>query len=207
MCGRFSLTVPANTLVQHFHLKNGLSMVPRYNIAPSQTIPVLKEPETIDFLTWGLVPKWMESGTNSGFINARVETIRQKPSFRGAFQHRRCLVIADGYYEWKPLGRTKQPFYIHREDKGVFAFAGIWEENTCAILTTVAHTRFLEIHDRMPMIVPSSLYSAWLKPNPDPKQLLEHLAEPFLMDNFIADPVSTKVNSPVFDGPECIQPL
>ncbi len=211
MCGRFSLTVSADVLAAHFHLKNGIVMKPRYNIAPSQVVPVLKVPGTIEFLQWGFVPAWRQGKQEQGFINARVETISQKPSFRHAFQKRRCLVVADGYYEWKTISKIKQPYYIRREDRSIFAFAGIWENETCAILTTVADIHLLAFHERMPLILPPSTYSTWLNPGSSLKDQIE----PLMYDrengieenNFEIYAVSTVVNNPAFEGPQCIQAL
>lgn len=211
MCGRFSLTVPIDALRQHFQLQKGLYLKPRYNIAPSETIPVIKIPKEIDFLQWGFVAKWMDQNVHKGFINARSETVSQKPAFREAFRKRRCLIVVDGYYEWKQLPRIKQPYYIRRIDNAVFAFAGIWEGDTCAILTTDAHARLLELHARMPVIIDPKDYSMWLDPT-TPMQQLESLlclnkSEKSEKSEIEIYPVSTRMNDPLFEGPDCIRSL
>jgi putative SOS response-associated peptidase YedK len=208
MCGRFSLSVSIEDLKQHFQLQKGLYLKPRYNISPSETIPVIKIPREIDFLQWGFVAKWMDPTTNKGFINARSETVSQKPAFREAFRKRRCLIVVDGYYEWKQLPRVKQPYYIRRTDTTVFAFAGIWEGDTCAILTTDAHARLFEIHPRMPVIIDPENYLIWLDPT-TPSQQLESLlcvskSEKSEIEIY---PVSTRMNDPLFEGPDCIRSL
>ena len=207
MCGRFTLTVSLDTLQQAFQLKNGLCMVPRYNIAPSNFIPVIKAPQLIDFLQWGLKPKWLEDKNKNGFINARVETLSEKPAFRESFRKRRCLILADGYFEWKLLGRTKQPFYIRRKDRSVFAFAGIWEGDSCAIITTAAFSHLSELHARMPLILPAKAYDTWLNVASKVGSLTLSLLNPLQSEELEIYPVSTRMNDPSVEGPECIQSL
>jgi putative SOS response-associated peptidase YedK len=204
MCGRLSLTTSAKVISDHFQLRNGLYLKPRYNIAPFQPIPVIKKPHHIDFLNWGFLPLWLKN--SKGFINARIETISQKPSFRRAMEQRRCLIVTDGYYEWKQEGSVKKPYYISRRDKNVFALAGIWEEETCAVLTTIADTRFFSIHDRMPIVVPESLYLSWLNPHVLPEKIISMLPE-FHRDDFECYAVSTKVNNVNFESVDCLLPL
>jgi len=204
MCGRLSLTTSVQALSDHFQLKNSLYLKPRYNIAPFQPIPVITKPHHIDFLKWGLLPLWLKN--SQGFINARVETVSDKPSFRTAMERRRCLIVADGYYEWKQEGAIKKPYYISRRDKNVFALAGIWEGETCAVLTTIADTRFFSIHGRMPIVVPEALYSLWLNPGILPEKITPMLAE-FHRDDFECYAVSPKVNNVNFESVDCLQPL
>lgn len=207
MCGRFALTASKDSLTQHFGLTKGLVMSPRYNIAPSQLVPVIKTAGEIEFLQWGFKPKWMDAEKiGAGFINARCDTIAEKPAFRTAFQKRRCLIVASGYYEWKLVGRKKQPFYIYQKDAQVFAFAGIWEENTCAILTTEANSLLHPLHARMPLILPLSAYDLWLTKTTD-LQAISSLLVPFPSEPLAFYPVSTKVNYPQFDALECIRSL
>lgn len=206
MCGRFSLTVGIETLAKHFELKQGVYLKPRYNIAPSNPIPIIKKPGEIDFLTWGFVARWMTQKPEKGFINARAETISQKPVFREAFRKRRCLIIMDGYYEWKQLPRLKQPYYIRRKDCAPIALAGIWEGETCAIITTCADPRLLEFHPRMPIILDPNIYSTWLDHSINPT-IIETLLNPFQSEALEIYPVSTRMNDPLFEGLECIRSL
>lgn len=207
MCGRFSLTVDAQTLINRFQLKQSLVMIPRYNIAPTQVIPVIRTPGSLEFLYWGFKPLWMKlPASNPGFFNARAETARTKPAFRNAFAKRRCLVIVDGYYEWKPMEKIKQPFYIHQKDHEVFAMAGLWEEDTCTILTIKANEQLTSIHDRMPVIIHENDYSLWLNPKTN-LQWVEQQLTPRDYINMMFYPVSTRVNHVKMEGSECVQSL
>ena len=207
MCGRYSLTATSEALSQHFQLKKGMVMVPRYNVAPTQIAPIVKTRGQIDFLQWGLVPTWMAEKTENGFINARSETVSQKPSFRSAFKMRRCLVIASGYYEWKLIGKTKQPYYIHPKDGLPFAFAGLWEDETFTILTKAADQNLLEIHQRMPIILPPTSYQTWLNPTASLNKDIELLLLSNEATTFEFYPVTPQVNNPRFEDPQCIVSL
>lgn len=221
MCGRFTLRTPAHQLVEPFGL-TGVPDIPlRYNIAPSQPVPAVRtgtegERELV-FLHWGLVPSWSKDRTSSShMINARAETVPDKPSFRAAWKRRRCLVLADGYYEWKKGGPHKQPYWIHLRGGQPFGFGGLWESWTdpaspdgtplqsCTIITTQANESTREIHDRMPVIVPAELYPQWLALTPLPEDLREVVLRPYPADEIVADPVSTYVNNPRHEGPECL---
>ncbi|MDB6095982.1 MAG: hypothetical protein JWM09_260 [Francisellaceae bacterium] len=215
MCGRFSLTVSAQALIEHFKLTKGLYMSPRYNIAPFQPIPIIRTWGEIDFVHWGLKAAWMKNDlSQKGFINARAETVAIKPAFKSAFLKKRCLVLSDGYYEWKQMGKTKQPFYIRLKNKEVFAFAGIWEssnkkdakEESCAILTIDAKGPAHEVHPRMPLILKSEQYETWLDLK-SPLKAMTALLQPNYVDDFEIFPISLNINNPKFDGPSCILPL
>lgn len=208
MCGRFSLTASVEGLISHFGLTRSLYMSPRYNIAPQEMIPVIRNSKEVDFLKWGFKPNWFtDPQSEKGFINARSETILEKPSFKRAFEKRRCLIIADGYYEWKIIGRIKQPYYIKRKDSQVFAMAGIWEDESCAILTTDANALIAPFHDRMPVILTEKNYENWLNASSPIQSIIMPLLTPTLSETLQIYPVTTRVNNPNHDSPECIRSL
>jgi putative SOS response-associated peptidase YedK len=232
MCGRFTLRTPLSVLISHFDLEvrpdRQLTLFePRYNIAPTQEILVVRaDPHDVRspaMLRWGLVPSWTkEPVSGPPMINARAETLAEKPTFRTAFRSRRCLIPADGFYEWQqPLGggrRKKQPFYIHRPDHAPFAFAGLWETWTakptadepalaiesCTIVTTTANKTLRELHDRMPVILAPRDYAAWLDPTRQDSAELQHLLAPCGEHELIAEPVGTHVNRVANDDAHCI---
>ncbi|MEE4194280.1 MAG: SOS response-associated peptidase [Anaerolineae bacterium] len=222
MCGRYTLRLQAEELADQLALPmdDGFDWQPGYNIAPSQMIPavILKPEKTLTLLQWGLIPHWMKpkpDGTINGFINARSETAAQKPSFRTAFLHKRCLILADGFYEWKKLGgNTKQPMYFTTEDQRLLTFAGLWStwtspteetRHTCTILTTQPNSLVKEAHDRMPVILPPDRRELWLEA--DDPGLLQSVLSPFPADQMIAYPVSKHVNNARFNDPICVQPI
>ncbi len=223
MCGRYSLTTPADTLAKYFRLKKVPSIPPRFNIAPSQpiaTIRLLNSDPTVVLVRWGLIPSWAKDpGIGNKMINARAETVAEKPAFREALARSRCLVPADGYYEWQRegrMGQRKQPFYIRLRDGRPFAFAGLWERwvgpdgkavETCAILTTEPNAALKEIHDRMPVILAEAEYDQWLDPAARQAQLLQPLLRPYPPEDMTAYPVSLRVNDPAHDDAACIAPL
>jgi putative SOS response-associated peptidase YedK len=221
MCGRYTLRTPPADFWPAEQL--GL-FVPRYNIAPSQEVPVVRVHrgrQELTMLRWGLVPSWAEDAKiGYRMINARSESVATKPSFRAAFQQRRCLVPADGYYEWKAVGKTKQPYFIRRADDRPFMFAGLWEIwfgppgvrrdvplQTCTILTTDANSLTAEVHDRMPVILSSDDHAFWLDPEFQNRQHLQSMLRPFPSDTLTMYPVTTLVNKPAHEQPECIEPL
>lgn len=207
MCGRFSLTCTLESVKSHFNLKQGFYMSPRFNIAPNQKILVQVRPGTVDFFEWGLKVTWLtESSQIKPFINARAETILEKPLFRQAIRKRRCLVIADGFYEWKATGRIKQPYYFHRKDKAVFAMAGIFENETVAIITAPANHLVSAVHTRMPVLLPEKYYADWLGSTADEQQIVSMLQVPSSGD-LLMYPVSNAVNRPEFDNMLCIHSL
>ncbi len=222
MCGRFTLTVDTGQLQETFSWLNiSGDIKPRYNIAPSQPIAVVPNDgkKRLDFFVWGLIPSWAKDpqiGTR--LINARSETLAQKPSFRAAYRRRRCLVLADGFYEWRkePGSKSKTPMYIQMESRDPFAFAGLWESwhssdgsevLSCTIITTEPNSLLKRIHNRMPVILPRDGYNRWLDPEErEPAQLVD-LLQPYPAEEMIAYPVSRLVNSPNNENPACIQPL
>jgi putative SOS response-associated peptidase YedK len=223
MCGRYTLSVPLSNLVDAFDVAPpDFQFVPRYNIAPTQEAPVVAQDSRgrrMGLLRWGLVPSWAKEETiGSRLINARAETAAQKPSFRSAFRHRRCLIPADGFFEWKKEGvggskGGKIPHWIHLESGEPMAFAGLWERweqedqsplHTFTILTTEAVPGIRDIHPRMPVILPPEDWGPWLDPESDPKGL-SRLLRPFESPLLTAYPVSPLVNSPRNDLPECIE--
>lgn len=191
---------------------------PRYNIAPSQSVPVIRRlsenrPRQLDMLRWGLVPHWAKD-LKIGYkmINARAETITDKPSFRAPFKRQRCLVAAGGFFEWQHAGNAKQPFYIHLKDGSLIGFAGLWESwhgpegetiETFTIITTGANKLVQEIHDRMPVIVQPENYDTWLGLHTD-QAALRQLLMPYPAEEMVAYRVGFKVNSPKHDTPDCL---
>lgn len=225
MCGRFSLHQTGEVLAEAFNLEAVPLVAPRYNIAPTQTVSTListpQKPDPHFYpLRWGLIPSWAkEASIGQRLFNARAETVAQKPSFRAAFKRRRCLILADGFYEWQAPenGTAKQPYYLFLKHHQPFAFAGLWEHwisprsgveiQTCVILTTAANTFMESIHDRMPVILPPADYERWLDPENDDPQALQSLLRPYAADAMEGYPVSTLVNRPQHDAPDCIIPL
>lgn len=207
MCGRFSLRASREALIEHFQLSQGFYMNARYNIAPGESIPLIKKPGKIEFLKWGFIPYFkMNEATQKGFINIRSETILEKPSFKKAFIKRRCLVPADGFYEWKKMQRVNQPFYIHLKNSSVFAFAGLWEGESFAILTRDSGEGLKQVHARMPVIIPSEYYNDWLNETTTLETINKCLMS-ISLELLEIYPVSPKMNNVSFDNPTCIYPL
>lgn len=223
MCGRFSLGAPASTLAAQFDLFGAPPWTPRYNIAPTQEVlVVVKPPDAAQrqarLLRWGLIPQWAEgSAISSRMINARAETVATKPAFRRPFHERRCLVLADGFYEWQRQDRWRQPFYIRLRDGRPFAFAGLWERwvpqdgqriDSCTLITTVANDLIQPLHVRMPVILAPEDYDLWLDPGVQNAERLRQLLRPYPPEEMKAYPVSKRVNNPAAnDTPECIEPF
>jgi putative SOS response-associated peptidase YedK len=219
MCGRYTLRKPATEIAEEFDLPEVPVLMPRFNVAPTQNVAVVRlEPDQrvrgLDTLRWGLIPSWADDPSiGNRMINARAETVAEKPAFRHALKAKRCLVVADGFFEWQKIDGRKQPFYIKMRDDHPFAFAGLWERWTrgdepvesCTIITTGANELMQPIHDRMPVIVPKPAYDLWLDPTiKDPKRLQPLLA-PYPSDEMVAYTVSTVVNSPKNDVEACVQ--
>ena len=221
MCGRFTLTVDPAELADTFSsYEFPTQFAPRYNIAPTQ--PVLAIPNDAknkaDFFLWGLIPSWAKDPSiGNKLINARGETLAEKPSFRGGFKYKRCLILADGFYEWKAAAssKTKTPYYIHMKDHRPFALAGLWDIwnspegdslRTCTIITTEPNELMSALHNRMPVILDPNDYNLWLDPAPQTPEKLIHLIKSFPADAMSARPVSTLVNKPGNDRPECVLP-
>ena len=226
MCGRYTLTVFQQQLAEEFELHDLESHQPRYNIAPTQSAPVVRFVEAdgkrrLDMQRWGLIPYWAKDGAGSPLINARAETVAEKPAFREAIKSQRCLVPCTGFYEWKTLEpavkkSAKQPYYIRRRDEGLLAFAGLWDRwrspqgeeiHSYTILTTGPNELMRELHDRMPVIIPRERYDAWLDPQILDVERLGPLLRPYPAGELIAYPVSTRVNSHKNDDPSCIESL
>lgn len=221
MCGRYTQRQSSEAIAKAFQVANVPPLTPRYNIAPTQAVAAVlqtaEHPERrLEMLQWGLIPSWAKDTTmGARLINARSETVTEKPAFRGAFRYRRCLIVADGFYEWQQQGRQKQPFYCHLKDEQPFGFAGlweIWEKNgnaiaSCTILTTEPNEVMQPIHDRMPVILHPKDWEVWLDPNVQKSELLQPLLRPYPAEEAIAYPVSTLVNKPANDAPECIQKI
>lgn len=228
MCGRFTLRSSGQELVKHFDLAEMPLFEPRYNIAPTQPAPVVRADaasgrRSLDWLRWGLVPSWAKDvGIGNQLINARGETLASKPAFRHAFRRRRCLVVADGFYEWQRQGKRKQPFYITAADGAPLAFAGLWERWTppdaltrgapsavesCTIVTTSASDCMRALHDRMPVILPPDVWPAWLDPALDNPAALQELLGRCAGADLVSHPVDALVNNPSHDSPRCIEPL
>ncbi|MFM8552569.1 MAG: SOS response-associated peptidase [Nitrospiraceae bacterium] len=231
MCGRFSQTAPPDVIAHEFSLDDLPLLTPRYNIAPSQPVAAIRlHPESAKrdcvLFRWGLIPSWAKDpAIGIRMINARVETVAEKPAFRSAFRHRRCLVLADGFYEWQPVGRGKQPYYIRRQDSRPFAFAGLWEHWTgpgkqdgqaevagpviesCTLLTTGPNALMASIHDRMPVILDQQDYALWLDPTVQRVEVLTPLLRPSPAERLTAYPVGPWVNNPRHDDPHCFDPV
>ncbi|MGF1482456.1 MAG: SOS response-associated peptidase [Cyanophyceae cyanobacterium] len=219
MCGRFTLTATGKEIAQHFDLKEAPIQSPRYNIAPTQAITtvVMQSQRQVQQMRWGLIPSWAKDRKmGNRLINARIETAADKPSFRHSLKHKRCLVVADGYYEWQRQQDKKQPYYFQLAQGQLFAFAGLWDSwqspdgetiVSCTILTTAASQQVSPVHDRMPVIVSPDFYSQWLNPSlQEPKQLLPML-ESDIYQRLGFYPVSPVVNRPTHDSDDCIRSL
>jgi putative SOS response-associated peptidase YedK len=219
MCGRYTLTSP-DELVEEFGIGElPFALSARYNIAPSQAAPVVvRDHASPEFrlLRWGLVPAWAKlTKSTKRPINARSETVHEKPSFRDAFEHRRCLVCADGFYEWKRQGARPMPFFMHRKDRRPMSLAGIWERHrgddgtelqTFAILTTEANDLMAPVHHRMPVVIPPEHRARWLDPTLERRDDLEDLLQPPDTENYEIFQVSEKVNSVANDSAACLEP-
>ncbi|WP_009633080.1 SOS response-associated peptidase [Synechocystis sp. PCC 7509] len=221
MCGRFTLSQPIDAIASAFNLRQVPPLEPRYNIAPTQLVPAILQPSAqnekqLQMLRWGLIPSWAkEPNIGVKLINARAETVSEKPSFKAAFKRRRCLIVADGFYEWQRQEGKKQPYYFRLKNLQAFAFAGLWEHwlspdaqtiTSCTILTTEANDVLRPIHDRMPVIIDPKDYLLWLNPAIQTEQLLP-LLRPYQADLMTSYAVSNKVNSPKNNTPECINSL
>jgi putative SOS response-associated peptidase YedK len=223
MCGRYNLYHSRQDLVEHFHLVEGIvELNPRYNVAPTQPMPVVLPTQdagdgwTLEIMRWGLIPGWAkDASVGSRMINARGETLREKPAFRSAVRRRRCLVPASGFYEWRKTGSRKQPLHVRRRDGRPLALAGLWEEwrdaearpvRTFTIVTTGANRLMAPIHDRMPVILDGDGAARWLDPATD-LECACALLGPCPDEVLEAYPVDPAVGRPAFDSAACIEPL
>ncbi len=221
MCGRYSLTSPAEALSRLFRAPAPAGLAPRYNIAPTQTVLAVRlaaDGETREMvgLRWGLIPSWAKDPEiGNRLINARAETVAEKPSFRASFRRRRCLVPASGFYEWRPVNGAKQPYHCALADGAPFAIAGLWERwsdadgaeiETCTLLTTEANALLAPIHARMPVIVAAEDHALWLDVDLKMTELLEPVMRPFDPARMAAQPVSRRVNNVRNDDTACLEP-
>lgn len=220
MCARITLTTTTTEIVDLFGLSYDLSQSrsKRYNIAPSQAIPVVRvangKRELAD-LRWGLIPHWTQEPKPGGFVNARTETIAEKPAFRDPFRKRRCLVPADGFFEWKHIGKKKQPYFFRKLGGGVLAYAGVWDTwngpdgpiETVAVLTVPANELVEPLHDRMPAILTPEQFAAWLDPKETRADKLLPMLLPFPADKMERWAVSDRVNSATADEPDLLVPV
>lgn len=222
MCGRFLLALEPAELQDEFPDFNFEKNInPRFNIAPTQPVLVIPnlEPLRMDYYIWGLIPRWAKD-RSSGYklINARAETIAEKPSFKSSYKYHRCIVFSNGFYEWttQPDSKTKKPMLIKLKTGKPFAFAGLWDEwlstdgssiKSCTIITTQANTLVNKIHARMPVILSKPKLRDWLNPLPQNPDKLQNLLIPYPSEEMVAIPVSTLVNNPSTDNPDCISPI
>lgn len=218
MCGRYVLSANPATVQRTFDLEDIPDLAPRYNIAPTQPISIITDaaPKRLTLVQWGLVPSWSKDpGIGSRMFNARCETLAEKPSFRNAFKRRRCLVPADGFYEWMKDGRKKRPFFIHMKSREVFAFAGLWdtwqgaegsEIDSCTIITTEPNALIRPLHNRMAVILHDNDYEAWLDPE-TPQPVLMSMLQPYPAEAMAAYEVSPAVGNYRNEGPELIKPF
>ncbi len=221
MCGRFTLRTPTPVLMKEFRVTAAPEMRPRFNIAPTQDVAVVRQDadqhRQLLTMRWGLVPSWAKDlSIGNRMINAHSETAATKPSFRAAMKRRRCLVVADGYYEWKRVGKKKQPYYIRLNDERPFAMAGLWETwqdpgraaplLTCTILTTSSNELTRELHDRMPVILQKPMWDVWCDVEQVPPDELEPLLVPYESAAMQMEQVSDYVNNARHEGPQCVEP-
>jgi putative SOS response-associated peptidase YedK len=221
MCGRYTLTRPAD-LVEELGVEPKGELAPRYNIAPTQNLPVVRATREgggreLAVMRWGLIPSWAkDEKIGNKLINARSETAAEKPSFRSAMKSRRCLILADGFFEWAKIEGAKQPHYIHLKDHKPFVFAGLWERwskdpeqgpvDSYTILTTSANEAIRPLHDRMPVILDPASHDLWLDPEVGAGEVKD-LLKPYADEAIEYEPVSRLVNNPRNDVPQCVEPL
>lgn len=223
MCGRYAFFSPGEAVVRLFGLLRPVEIAPRYNLAPMQWIPAVRADaaggRSVVLLRWGLLPSWArDSSMASHMINARAETVGAKPAYRAAFRRRRCLVPADGWYEWQTTAGGRQPWFLHRRDGQPFGMAGLWERwvpqdgradpvETCTIITTAATPGIAAIHDRMPVVIPSRACGIWLDAGTRDDAALEALLGANEEADWTAHRVSRRVNDARNDGPDLVTPV
>lgn len=224
MCGRYSLKTEHELVAQHFFLRDLAAFMKRYNIGPTQSGLIVRRrgasgPRRADMLRWGLIPSWTKDGASGPLlINARAETAGTKPTFRDALRRRRCLVAADGFYEWSRQGTVKQPYYFTTHHGGLFAMAGVWDRwippdggeeaaiESFTILTTSANELLAPHHDRMPVILDEEFYDDWLDPMLTDAGTVQRLLRTYPAERMLTRQVSTRVNNIKFDDPACLEP-
>jgi putative SOS response-associated peptidase YedK len=221
MCGRFTLRSSPQAVAEAFGLPEAPDLLPRFNIAPGQPVAVVRqepraEGRELAFLRWGLIPAWADDPSiGNRLANARSETAATKPSFRKAFRSRRCLVVADGFYEWQRADGRKQPYFVGLQSDRPFGLAGLWERwdkhgepvESCTILTTDANDMMQPIHERMPVIIPPDQYDLWLDSRCQDTEKLSKLLRPYPLKDMLAYRVSTLVNNPKNDVPKCVEAI
>jgi putative SOS response-associated peptidase YedK len=221
MCGRFTLHTPEPLLREVFNLEQSvpLGLKPRYNIAPSQQVPIIRDTESgrdMVMAKWGLIPHWSkEAKTKYSTINARIETVAEKPTYRTPFKHRRCLIPADGFYEWKVVDGRKVPHHIRMRDGGVFAFAGLWDHwegegesmESCSIIVMPANDVMQSLHERMPAIIAPAHQDLWLDPRVTDKAEIMTYLNSTPSSRLVTHPISSWVNSPKHDDERCMEPV
>ncbi len=213
------MKTPIDVLAEYFEVEDHpSSLAPNYNIAPTQEVAAVVEEDEkrkLEVFRWGLIPSWAKDPSiGNKMINARAETVSEKPSFRSAFKKRRCLIVADGFYEWQKTDNGKQPYHFRMKDSSPFAFAGLWEAwdgqgeeiRSCSIVTTDANDLMNEIHHRMPVILHPENYGVWLDQGFAEKEALTDLLRPYPSDEMEAYPVSRRVNKPANNEPSVIEP-
>ena len=219
MCGRFVIELSPGLVAGFFGLTEIPDLPTRYNVAPTQLVPAIREAtdgtRRLSMMRWGLVPSWAKD-IGDGLINARSETVSEKPSFRQTVRRRRCIIPASGFYEWQKVEKLKVPYYLRMVDSSPMPFAGIWEAwcspdgqvlESCAILTTSANAKVAPIHDRMPVILDPAGFSLWLDRQVYEVDKLAGLFVPYPADRLEAYRVTMLVNNPAYDDAECIEPL
>jgi putative SOS response-associated peptidase YedK len=220
MCGRFTLHTPEPLLREVFNLEQSvpLGLKPRYNIAPSQQVPIIRDTESgreMVMAKWGLIPHWSkEAKTKYSTINARIETVAEKPTYRTPFKHRRCLIPADGFYEWKMVDGRKVPHHIRMRDNDVFALAGLWDRwegdggslDSCSIIVMPANETMKSLHERMPAIIAPAHFNLWLDRRVTDKAELMGYHNSVPSGRLVTYPISPWVNSPRHDDERCIEP-
>jgi putative SOS response-associated peptidase YedK len=221
MCGRFTLTSPDSGIAAQFNLLDLPALEPRYNIAPTQPVAAVRmaaegTARELVMFHWGLIPFWAKDPqVGARLINARSETVADKPAFRDALRRRRCLVLSDGFYEWQKQEGGKQPFYFRLREGDSFGIAGLWERwegrdeviESCTLITTEANDLLRSIHDRMPVMVQPKDYDLWLDRGVRQSELLLPMLRPYPSEEMLGYPVSRRVNDPDNDDPQCIEPL
>jgi putative SOS response-associated peptidase YedK len=219
MCGRFTLVSPFVAVTERYHASAPRDFLPRYNIAPGQDVLCLirNGEDRFEFLRWGLIPYWAKDpAIGNRLINARAETLAEKPSFRDAFSRRRCLVVADGFFEWRPAGKRKVPVYIFMKSKTPFGIAGLYEiwrspdgneHRTCTIVTTDANDLVRPLHDRMPAILARDAEDRWLDPAEASRERLLSCLRSYPSGEMNAYDVGPAVNNARHDAPDCILPV
>ena len=219
MCGRFYLDAPDELVLTYFGLDGGIHLEPHYNITPSQDIAIVRsgvQGRELTFARWGLVPGWsQEEKTRYSMINARSDTVADKPAYRQAFRQRRCLIPASGFYEWRKMPHGKQPYRIGMDDNGVMALAGLWEHwegkgrslDSCTIIVTDSNDLIRTIHERMPVILDPDDFDRWLDPDTADIVAMQAMLKPHASDAMSVWPVSQRVNSPSNDDQACMQAI